>query len=230
MKTQTSMLLLAAAGTHAYLLPPSGRHEFSSVCSQRRALGRREWISGALGGALGGAAIALAPQRSEASGGATAGKTTSIPRAKIRYYGRVSSVLNEFNIVGKVIAAGDADKIKGANKFFFSEVDDAPFPELKSAGYLLAVAFKIDSKIPPDKIVAVKLYKKMMTDVEKLGKEMSSGKADRSAKAYAVAKVSMEAYLEEVELPELSDPRYNDPGSACFFKCDANEGRVIGGG
>ena len=114
------------------------------------------------------------------------------------------------------------DKIKGANKFFFSEAENAPFPELKSAGYLLAVAFKIDSKIPPDKIAAVKLYKKMMTDVEALGKAMSSGKADKAAKAYAVAKVSMEAYLEEVELPELSDPRYDNPGSACFFKCDAD--------
>ena len=39
---------------------------------------------------------------------------------------------------------------------FFSSQEDSPYSELKGAGFVLAVAFKIDTKIPPDKIPAVK--------------------------------------------------------------------------
>ena len=118
--------------------------------------------------------------------------------------------------------------IKKAKADFWSDSEEAPAAELKSAGYLLAVAFKFDSKIPPDKIPAVKSYKKMMKDLDKLESAMSSGKASEATKAYATSKASLEAYLEAVELPGATDPRFDDP-AACFFKCEELKGRGIQG-
>ena len=164
-------------------------------------------------------AMVTAPAAVSASGGATAGKTTSIPRAKVRYYGRISQVLFAYGAVEAAIKSGEAAQIKTAKKAFFSEADDSPSSELKSAGYLLAVAFKIDSKIPPDKIPAVKDYKSMMSGVESLKKAMGSGKADEAAKALTASRATVNAYLEAVELPPLGDPRYNAPDTACFYKC-----------
>ena len=60
----------------------------------------------------------------------------------------------------------------------------------------------------------------MFADVEALKAAMGSSKASESAKAYAKSKASLEAYLDEVELPELSDVRYATPDTACFFKCE----------
>ena len=78
-----------------------------------------------------------------------------------------------------MIASGDAAAIKKAGKAFWSSSEEAPAEELKSAGYLLAVAFKIDSKIPPDKIAAVKAWKAMMKDLD----GMKSAKGDKFAAA-----------------------------------------------
>ena len=42
-----------------------------------------------------------------------------------------------------------------------------------------------------------------------------------------VGKETLNAFLDEVELPALGDVRYETPDTACFFKCDAMEGRVM---
>ena len=74
------------------------------------------------------------PHAAIASGGATAGKTTSIPRAKIRYYPRMSQVIFAYKGLGSAISSGDTAAIKKAKTFFWAEADDAPGSELKSAG------------------------------------------------------------------------------------------------
>ena len=56
--------------------------------------------------------------------------------------------------------------------------------------------------------------------VEALKAAMGSNKASESSKAYAKSKASLNAYLDEVELPDLSDVRYANPAAACFFKCE----------
>lgn len=99
------------------------------------------------------ASLALSAQMAHASGGSTAGKTTSIPRAKLRYYDRVTDAVASFKGLSKAFAGGSMQEVKA----FFAQ--DGPFEELKGAGYLLAVAFKIDSKISPDRIIAVKMHK-----------------------------------------------------------------------
>ena len=189
-------------------MPPLSLTRAASA-PQREVVGRREVLAGA-------AAIAWAPTAVFASGGATAGKTTSIPRAKVRYYGRMAQVLYAYQILGAAINSGDAAAIKAAKKTFWADVEDGPANEMKAAGYLLAVAFKIDSKIPPDKIQAVKDWKKMMGDVDKL----KGASAKEAPKAYATATASVNAYLDAVELPALGDKRYDHPETACFFKCE----------
>ena len=62
------------------------------------------------------------------------GKTTSIPRAKTRYYGRVTVAVSAFQGLGSSIEAG--------TKSDFFDGENSGYEELKSAGYLLAVAFK----------------------------------------------------------------------------------------
>ena len=78
--------------------------------------------------------------------------------------------------------------------------------EFKGAGFLLAVAFKIDGRTPPDKVQTVKDWKKMMADLDKL---KAASKPDQAKDAYAKAKVTMDVYLDSVELPLLGDARYS---------------------
>ena len=184
MKVAGWLVLLAASlhEAHSYLLPAAR----CQPATERPLVGRREALAA-------GAAVLLAPAAAFASGGATSGKTTSIPRAKLRYYDRVTVAVAAFAAAVKAGAKGD-----------FYVGDEGPYEELKSAGYLLAVAFKIDSKIPPDKIAAVKAWKAMMKDLD----GMKSAKGDKFAAAATKASTSMNAWLEEVELPPLGDARY----------------------
>jgi len=205
------VLVLLDSSALALLLPgvARGRPAQSDLgaSSSRHALmcGRRDAVAGGL--SLLGAATALVPTTAWASGGATSGKTTSIPRAKLRYYDRITAVVARFQSMEAQIAKGES---KMAVASFFGQVYETQdgsmstaFDELKTAGFLLAVAFKIDSKIPPDKIQQVKDYKALMKEMDKL---KSSGK-DASA-SYVSTKAAMGVFLEGVELPPLGNERY----------------------
>ena len=98
--------------------------------------------------------------------------------------------------------------MKTAAAAFYSDKEDSPIAELTTAGYLLSVAFKIDGKIPPDKIQQVKDHKKLMKEVGSLKGAMKESPAKAQA-AYASAKTSMDTWLESVDLPALGgyDPR-----------------------
>ena len=52
----------------------------------------------------------LVPNAASASGGATSGKTTSIPRAKLRYYDRITAVVSRFEAMEAPISSGEAKK------------------------------------------------------------------------------------------------------------------------
>jgi len=60
----------------------------------------------------------LAPP-SHASGGATAGKYTTIPIAKRRYYGRVQEAIRQYLILGPAIVKGDVSS--GVVQQFFDK-------------------------------------------------------------------------------------------------------------
>lgn len=209
------VLLALVPGMLALRLPttPACQRVQRTAHTERVSLSRREALS-----ALIAPAAALAwPAAALASGGATAGKTTSIPRAKIRYYGRMSEVVFAFNAVGSAVENAEAAALKTAKAAFFGDEKEGPFAELKAAGYLLAVAFKFDSKTPPDKLATVKAYKKMMAEIEKL--KAALGKPKEAKAAYAAAADKLDVYLELVELPARTDARYEKPETACFFQC-----------
>ena len=204
-----ALLLLFLADASAYLMTPP-----PALPRQTR----REWLSASSGALLAAAAF---PGATVASGGATAGKTTSIPRAKVRYYGRISTAVAAFDALALSVKEGD---LKGAfaKAFFDESVDsppdnESPYNAFKTAGYLLAVAFKIDSKIPPDKIPQVKDYKKFMKDLEKLKEAVGRGKVSDSQSAYASVKESLNVLLDGVELPPVGDQKYSEGGGACVF-------------
>lgn len=73
--------------------------------SARRSFLARGLVSSVA--ALSFPASLLVPDAALASGGATAGKYTTIPIAKRRYYGRVQQAVHEFLLLGPSIVKGD---------------------------------------------------------------------------------------------------------------------------
>ena len=78
-------------------------------------LARRTWLKQAAATAL------VIPEMANASGGATAGKYTTIPIAKRRYYGRVQQAVHEFLEMGPVVVKADMTDPM-IQKFFDTEV------------------------------------------------------------------------------------------------------------
>ena len=68
---------------------------------------RRQFFTTAVSTATAGMAILTSPSASFASGGATAGKYTTIPIAKRRYYGRVQEAVHEFLLMAPAVIKGD---------------------------------------------------------------------------------------------------------------------------
>lgn len=105
------ILAAAVAGAHGFSAQPSPRAStrlLSATNDVETASSRRGFLSTAA--AAGGAALLplLAPAApAHASGGATAGKYTTIPIAKRRYYGRVQEAVHEFLLMAPAIIKGD---------------------------------------------------------------------------------------------------------------------------
>lgn len=114
----------------------------------------------------------------KASGGATAGKYTTIPIAKRRYYGRVQQAVHEFLDMGPVVVK--ADMTAPIVQTFFDpqgvvvvpakrkdvngqctkkggdcrgqEIRDSRYNDMKASMYLLGNAFRTDQQKPPDRL------------------------------------------------------------------------------
>ena len=111
-----SLLLAVAAGAVAFsTCPPSGTTTRAAASTQLASKStdsddallqqRRSFLATA---ATAVAALPLlAPNAAYASGGATAGKYTTIPIAKRRYYGRVQEAVHEFLLMAPAVIKGD---------------------------------------------------------------------------------------------------------------------------
>jgi hypothetical protein len=113
-----------------------------------------------------------------ASGGATAGKYTTIPIAKRRYYGRVQQAVHEFLELGPTVVKGDMS-VATIQTFFDplgvvvvpakrkdvngqctkkdgdcrgKEIRDSRYNDMKASMYLLGNAFRTDQQKPPDRL------------------------------------------------------------------------------
>ena len=191
-------------------------------------LGRR----GVMLGAVAALSVSVvSPEAALASGGATAGKYTTIPIAKRRYFGRVKQGVFEFLGVGEAIKKGDLTSL--AIEDFFSDnikvqerrnkkqclaldksscvVDEkfsSRWEDMKLSMFLLGNAFRMDSGKPPEKVKQVKEAKAFTTQVEKLRKATFNGDRKTAALSYAAALEALEIYLNDVELPPTFAPDY----------------------
>ncbi|KAL1530636.1 hypothetical protein AB1Y20_001536 [Prymnesium parvum] len=170
------------------------------------------------------------PTAAQASGGATAGKYTTIPIAKRRYFGRVKQGVYEFTLLGEAIKKGDLQSSDVTNFFAqtiktqsarqksqcagsgsncqVKEEFSSRWEDMKLSMYLLGNAFRMDSGKPPEKVKQVKEAKAFFTQVEKLQVASRVGDKKAAAARYADAIDALEIYLNDVELPPTDNPEY----------------------
>jgi len=201
-----------------------------SAGAEGSSTSRRAMLGGTAALLLLGAA---APQSVHASGGATAGKYTTIPIAKRRYYGRVKQGVFEYLAVGDAVKKGEinsariddffADSILVSTKkqkkqcisaddttCFSKEKYSSRWEDMKLSMFLLGNAFRMDSGKPPEKVKQVKEAKAFIAQVDKLQKARAKGDKKGSALAYAASIEALEAFLNDVDLPPTIAPDYRE--------------------
>jgi len=237
MRTVASTLRLGLAcwclcATAAAFVPPAAQQR--QVASAPAASSPVDLGTARRGVLLGAAAAALSlgmPESVLASGGATAGKYTTIPIAKRRYFGRVKQGVFEFLAIGEAIKKGQlqspaiedffADNLQVQQKrqkrqclklddktCEVSEKFSSRWEDMKLSMFLLGNAFRMDSGKPPEKVKQVKEAKAFTTQVEKLRKATAAGDRKTAALSYAAALEALEIYLNDVELPPTFAPDY----------------------
>lgn len=227
-----SMSLLLVGSVQAYnSIVPNSKQPTS-----RRTLFKNV-ASIAVGGAL--STFSMAPTPAFASGGATAGKYTTIPIAKRRYYGRVQAAVHDYLLMGTEVVKGDMttplikdffdpqglvvveSKRKDINGQCTkkdgdckgSEVRDSRYNDMKTSMYLLANAFRINQTKAPDNLPTVKAAKAFFKEMDAMEKRVKKAKANKSdvdaVKYYAASLDILDAYLDLVELPPTSSGWYD---------------------
>ena len=173
-----------------------------------------------------------------ASGGATAGKYTTIPIAKRRYYGRVQQAVHEFLIMGPAVIAGDMTKPEIQHFFDVQgtvvveakrkdvngqctkkdgdckgkEIRDSRYNDMKASMYLLGNAFRLNQVKAPDNLPTVKAAKaffKTMDDMEKMVVKNPKTSDPAAQRKFLEALDILDRYLDLVELPPTDSGHYD---------------------
>lgn len=206
-----------------------------SVSLQKR---RNFLLSGATSLILSSSLLTNYPGIAEASGGATAGKYTTIPIAKRRYYGRVQQAVHEFLEMGPEVVKGDLKSAVNTQRFFDvtatviipakdyyingsctkkdgnckgKEIRDSRYNDMKATMYLLGNAFRINQQKAPDNLPTVKAAKAFFIEMDALEKVVKKPKKGDDAKfqqLYVKALTILDGYLDLVELPPIDSGHY----------------------
>ena len=173
-----------------------------------------------------------------ASGGATAGKNTTIPIAKRRYYGRVQEGVHEFLLMGPAILKADMTDANVQDFFDVTktviveakrkdvngqctkkdgdckgkEIRDSRYNDMKASMYLLGNAFRINQTKAPDNlptVQAAKQFFKVMDKMEKAVVKKPKKEDPTSQKLYLEALEILDRYLDLVELPPTESGIYD---------------------
>ncbi|GMH72295.1 hypothetical protein TL16_g05879 [Triparma laevis f. inornata] len=161
------------------------------------------------------------PSPALASGGATAGKYTTIPIAKRRYYGRVQQSIHEYILLGPSIVKGDvgSEKLKSffdpegivvVEGLSFSkegrksclkkadggckgeEIRDSKINDMRTSMYLLGNAFRFNQQKAPENLPTVKAARSFFKlTLDVLDKEIGKKNPD--------VKKMQKAYLDGLE-------------------------------
>lgn len=241
MKTAVFTLLGALASASAFVAPIAlVQNQATNVVKLGAAPessedGRREFITATTAAVL---ASIVSPQVASASGGATAGKYTTIPIAKRRYYGRVQEAVHEFLLIGNDVVKGDMTA-QSIQDFFDvektvvipakrqdingqctkkdgnckgKEVLDSRYNDMKTTMYLLGNAFRINQTKAPDNLPTVRAAKAFFKEMDAMEKSVvkKPKKSDpKSVGHYANALDILDVYLDLVELPPTSSGHYD---------------------
>lgn len=212
----------------------------SALNAEKEVESRRQFFSTSYAATLSliGAASVMTPQDAMASGGATAGKYTTIPIAKRRYYGRVQEGVHEFLLMGPDVVKGDMTATSIQDFFDVTktvvvearnqaingqctkknasckgaEVRDSRYNDMKTSMYLLGNAFRINQQKPPDSLPTVKAAKAFFKEMDAMEKAVvkKPKKNDQAAVGhYAAALEILDAYLDLVELPPTESGNYD---------------------
>lgn len=223
-------LLLAAAAMAVVLnlaVESSARAWAAGSAPQDR---RRLLLSGAVAGALGWEGVQVAP--AEATGGSTAGKFSTIPQAKRRFYGRVKQGFYEFLNMEEPIKAGNFDdprvtqffektiiKQKGGIKISGCTLDingncetkerkTSRWNDLKTASDLLASAFRYSASEVNDYLPQVRLIRKTAKKVDKMKEAIDKNDKTEATELYVLIKNNLNKYAPMVDLPTLDSVDY----------------------
>jgi hypothetical protein len=207
------------------------RHPQVAASSKHLDEGRRKFLESLAFAATGALTLDSMPARVSASGGATAGKYTTIPIAKRRYFGRVKQGIYEYLAMGAAVKAGNFQSpaienffsqtivntkggkrrtncIGGDKECSTTEKTASRWEDLQLAMFLLGNAFRLDSGKPPEKVRQVKEAKAFFKEVEEARVAMNKGNTAKASTSYQKAIDALEIYLNEVELPPTDDATY----------------------
>lgn len=173
-----------------------------------------------------------------ASGGATAGKYTTIPIAKRRYYGRVQEAVHEFLLMAPAVIKGDLTDptvqdffdvtktvvVEGKKKDIngvctkkdgdckSTDIFDSRYNDMKTSMYLLGNAFRINQQKAPDNLPTVKAAKKFFKQMNLFERKVLKNPKTNDSEAtaiYATALDLLDEYLDLVELPPTESGHYD---------------------
>jgi len=170
-------------------------------------------------------------ERAEASGGATAGKYTTIPIAKRRYYGRVQQAVHEFLLMAPAVIAGDMSKSTSPVVGFFDvdgvvvvqskkkdvngqctkkdgdckgkEIRDSRYNDMKTSMYLLGNAFRINQTKAPDNLPSVQSAKAFFREMDGMEKAVTGKRGVKVQEAQQRFLAALEVLDVYLDLVEL---------------------------
>uniref|UniRef100_A0A7S1L7H2 Uncharacterized protein n=1 Tax=Alexandrium catenella TaxID=2925 RepID=A0A7S1L7H2_ALECA len=221
-----ALLLLLWTGGQAWsVLPRSPAREVvtGEPAGAAAVAGRRATVGAGL------LAILTPGDAARASGGATAGKYSTIPSAKRRFYGRVRQGIYQFLQMEEPIKNGDLENplVRGFfAKNIIKEKGGEPIPvcmfadcvtkekrtsrwnDFKVATDLLASAFRYDASDINDNLPQVRLIRAYAKKIEKLKTAILDGDVDKAKSLYKIAKLDLSRYTGMVELKPISSEDY----------------------
>lgn len=240
---KSSILLSVMALSQGFVMNPSNNMQTSTALMSTQANEvdtRRQFFSVSSAAALGLMGVmTVNAENANASGGATAGKYTTIPIAKRRYYGRVQQAVHEFLDLGPAVVKGDMNdpqiqlffdvngvvvvpaKRKDINgqctkkdgQCKGTEIRDSRWNDMKASMYLLGNAFRINQQKAPDNLPTVRAAKAFFKEIDAMEKSVKAKKPktfDKEAIGhYAAALEILDTYLDLVELPPTDSGHYD---------------------
>jgi len=252
MKIIALSMSVMAYSCHAFTIPSSQsmtsstttalhmvEDEASSASSRRQFFSASTAKTIGLMGVLATATSTALPEEAMASGGATAGKYTTIPIAKRRYYGRVQQAIHEYLDLGPAMVAGDMTApiiqtffdpngvvvvaarnqaingqcTKKDNSCKGAEIRDSRYNDIKASMYLLGNAFRINQTKAPDNLPTVQAAKKFFKEIDAMEKNLKAKNPNKTAKdtiaRYLAGLDILDTYLDLVELPPIDSGHYD---------------------